>query len=149
MQESLQSFHEQFSKSCFQQAWELIETENRSFDDDLQMITLAHASLFHWSRRDDVTQTNLAVANWLLSRIYCLVDDADRALEYAYRSQELSVSLAAFYRGYAKEAVGRALNLAGEREASRREIELARQIAETIEDVDDRVMLLTDLETIH
>jgi hypothetical protein len=45
------SGHEHFSKACFNDAWDLIEKNDRSPDEVEELIHTAHASLYHWSQR--------------------------------------------------------------------------------------------------
>ena len=47
--------HEHFSESCFSDVWKHLDNPSRSEDDVEEMINLAHASLWHWSKRPDAT----------------------------------------------------------------------------------------------
>lgn len=41
-------WHKQQAVTNFNAAWDLIEKADRSWEDDLQMIHMAHASRYHW-----------------------------------------------------------------------------------------------------
>ncbi|GIO93881.1 hypothetical protein [Paenibacillus lactis] len=41
-------WHKQQAVTNFNAVWDLIEKADRSWEDDLQMIHMAHASRFHW-----------------------------------------------------------------------------------------------------
>ena len=45
--------HRYFSADCFNATWDLMEKSDRTSDDDEMMRAMAHASLFHWLKRDD------------------------------------------------------------------------------------------------
>ena len=45
--------HHYFAASCFNAAWDLIEKPDRTSEDDRLMVSLSHASLFHWRNRTD------------------------------------------------------------------------------------------------
>lgn len=65
--------HRFFAADCFNRAWELIDKPDRTSDDDLRMISLAQASLWHWTERPDCTPRNLSIGYWQLSHIYSAV----------------------------------------------------------------------------
>ena len=48
-----------------------------------EMISLAHASAWHWTRRDDVRPKNRAIGVWQLSRVYAEAGRYDEAERYA------------------------------------------------------------------
>ena len=141
--------HFYFSASCFNKAWELIEKADRTAQDDVQMILLAHASLWHWTQREDCTDKNLSIGYWQLSRIYALAGRADSALRYGQLCLDVSQNEQPFYCGYAHEALARAESLAGNRERTAAHLEQARQFVQRVESEDEKKMLLDDLETIQ
>ena len=54
--------HKVFSAEAFNSAWDLIEKADRTPEDDELMISLAHASAWHWTQREDVRNGVGAVA---------------------------------------------------------------------------------------
>lgn len=56
--------HEHFSKTCFNSFWDLIDKASRSPREKEEMIHMAHASLYHWSQRNDCTDQNLSIGCW-------------------------------------------------------------------------------------
>jgi hypothetical protein len=47
--------HRYFSANCFNKAWTLIDKEDRTPEEDQQMIRLNQASIWHWTQREDCT----------------------------------------------------------------------------------------------
>lgn len=143
-----QDAHRHFSALCFNRAWELIEQSDRTEAETAEMIFTAHASRYHWTMRDDGEPLNLAISDWQLSRVYALVGDADNAARYAAASLRRCAEedLPPFYVGYAHEGLARAADVAGDGEDRDRHLAAASEAAASIEDEEDRSLLLADLE---
>lgn len=84
MSEAEREFHRKVAASSFNQAWDYLDRKNRSPDDDLRMLHLAHASRYHWGLVG--TAENQAVGEWQLSRIYAELGQHDLALRFAKAS---------------------------------------------------------------
>jgi hypothetical protein len=140
--------HRVFSVEAFNSAWDLIEKQDRSEAEVAEMIALAHASAWHWSKRGDVRPKNRAISAWQLSRVYVEAGRYQEAERYANRSLELAVSgnVGPVFTGYAYEALARLAKETGQ-DAERDEwLVLARAEAEKVDDKLDRRQLLRDLE---
>ena len=142
--------HQRFSVECFNAAWDLLESHQRSFDEDEEMLRRAMTSVWHWTQRPDCTQQHLAVGYWQVSRIHAVLGRADEARRYG----ELSLAagsgedVAPFALAYAFEALARAEGVAGNTEVRDQHIARARDVVETLSDAEARQMVLDDLETI-
>jgi tetratricopeptide (TPR) repeat protein len=143
----LQGAHRYFSVQCFNLAWELIKKPDRTPEEDETMISLSHASHYHWTQREGYSPTNASIANWQLARIYAIVGRLEQARHYAslclQASQEEGVEVV--FLGYAYEALARVEGLAGNKEQAQQYVASALQQAEMTEDEEDRQMLLDDL----
>ncbi len=82
------SAHERFSAECFNACWELIEKDERTPEDDEEMLNLAHASAWHWSKRPDFAPSKRVIALWQLSRVNSLLGQGEVALGHATRALE-------------------------------------------------------------
>ena len=147
----LQSAHKYFSASSFNSAWDLIENSERSDEQDREMLRLSFASLYHWTQREDVKDTNLSVAYWQISRIYALLNQAENARRYAELSlDKLDDALAEpFLTAYAYEALARAAMVAGRTDLIYTYKAQAENLLEKIVSTQEREMIAADLETIH
>jgi hypothetical protein len=144
----LAAAHEHFSKTCFNRAWDYIEKPDRSAEDDEEMIRLNQASLWHWTQRPDCTDRNRAIGYWQASRIRALVGHGEEALRYARLTLGYSGSLAAFHRAMAHEALARAAQVLGDRASVREHVERARELAESVDDAEERSIIDADLATL-
>jgi len=140
--------HKYFAAGCFNRAWDLLDKSERSPEEDEQMIALSHASIWHWTQRDDCTDTNLSVGYWQASRIYALLGQTENARRYGQLSLKYSEDSEPFYVAYAYEALARAESLAGDKAKSKEYLELAGKLAESVSDAEWKKILMDDLATI-
>jgi len=82
--EDLSNFHRYFAIQCNNDFWSLSEGE-LSHDDKQNIITIAHASLFHW--REVGTDENIQLANMAVARAYC-VNESLNSMQYAKQAYE-------------------------------------------------------------
>ena len=141
--------HTFFSVYCFNTAWSLMEKTNRTPEEDEQMILLSQTSIWHWIQRDDCKNANLSVGYWQASRIHSILGHADEARRYAQMCLRHSQEEGPFLRAYAHEALARAEKVAGNGGAAAQYHAEALQLAESVEEADDRKLLLDDLASIR
>jgi hypothetical protein len=140
--------HRYFAVHCFNAAWDLIEKPDRTADDDRQMIALSQASLFHWLNRPDLTDRNLSIGYWQLSRVHVLAGWPEQARLYADLSLEHSGGLQPFHRAFAHEARARAAFALGEEALGAEHLSAAQALAREVDDPGDRALLEADLQTL-
>ena len=143
-----QSAHRLFSVEAFNSAWDSIDEKKRSSEDTEKMISLAHASAWHWTQRDDVRPKNRAISAWQLSRVYAEAGRFDEAERYANRSLEIATSgeVGPVFTGYAYEALARLAGETDQPEQKEEWLTLARAEAEKVDDPLDRNQLVKDLD---
>jgi len=145
--------HEQERKlavDLFNIVWTLLETPERTPEQDDELINATHASCHHWSKVG--TTANIARGEWQISRVYSVLDRAEPALYHAGRCLAYCESspdeLEDWDLPFAYEALARAHAVAGNREDSERFAALAHELGERIEDEKDRELLTRDLATL-
>ena len=141
------SANRHFSTTCFNRVWELLDKPDRSPDDDRLMVSMCHASLFHWQQRTDCMPRILSIGYWQLSRVYARLGQADNARQFAHLCWTYSENKEPFYLGHAYEALARAEFTAGNVDAGERFLANAREQSALVDDPAEREMLEQDLET--
>lgn len=141
--------HQFFAADCFNKTWAILDQPSRSARDDEQMLLLSHASLWHWTQREDCTDQTLSVGYWLISRVFAVLQRGDDASRYAERCLAVSHSQPSFYLGYAHEALARAARLQWDSDKTCHHLSEARRLAALVTDSDERAMLEKDLDTIQ
>ena len=141
--------HQFFAADCFNKTWAILDQPSRSARDDEQMLLLSHASLWHWTQREDCTDLKLSVGYWLISRVFAVLQRGDDASRYAERCLAVSHSQNSFYLGYAHEALARAARLQGDADKTSDHLSEARRLAALVTNSDERAMLENDLDSIQ
>lgn len=140
--------HRFFSVHCFNSVWGLLDKTDRNAADNEQMVALAHASVWHWTQRDDCTPRNLSIGYWQLSRVYATIGHGERAQHYGQLCLNVSRDDEPFYSGYAHEALARAAAVLNDARRVSEHLLHARNLAATVVESDDRKALEDDLDSI-
>lgn len=143
--------HKYFSADCFNRAWDYIDKPVRTRSEDDMMLSLSLASLWHWTQREDCTDTNLSIGYWQIARVYALLRQPENARHYGELCLEASKKdgVLSFYQGYAFEALARAECVAGELDKMEDFLIQAHQVAASLTDLDEKKQMLRDLATIR
>jgi hypothetical protein len=140
----------QLGVECFNKTWALIERQDRTRDDDDEMLHCAHASAYHWHQVG--TAANRARGEWQCSRVYAILGRTEPALHHARRCLEIVEATPAEMKEFdlpsAYEALARAYSVAGDSDESRRYVELGREATAKIADDEDRKHMEDDFATI-
>ncbi len=144
----LAAAHRHFSAACFNGVWELIDKPSRSPDEDRLMVSMCHASLYHWQQRPDCTSRSLSIGYWQLSRVYALLGEADNARHYGRHCLDHSQDEEPFYLGYAHEALARAEAVARNHAVAEQHLDMARDLASKITEKDELSLLEADLSAL-
>jgi DNA-binding transcriptional MerR regulator len=130
----------------FNYTWTLLESPNRTQEQDDEMLHAAHASRYHWGEVGE--QVNLARGEWQVSRVYTVVGFHEAALRHARRCLDLCEEhgLGDWDLAYAYEAVARGYKTAGAAPEAEAYKKLAGEVP--IADEDDREHLAEDLATL-
>ena len=140
----------QLAVDLFNHVWTLMETPDRSAEQDDEMIHAAHASRHHWANVG--TGPNLARGEWQVSRVYVTLRRPEPALYHAERClaycEGSPDDIADWDLPYAYEALSRAHFTAGNQAEAERYAARARELAARVEDEQDREHLAEDLATL-
>jgi hypothetical protein len=140
--------HTAFAKAAFNGVWDLIDRPERSADDERQMLTLAFASRWHWGEVG--SPENKAIADWQVAHVASLVGQPSLALTYAQSAYDSARNdgLPDWLRASTAEGLARAHACAGGRASYETYAAEARQLAEVLDDEEDRELILGQLASI-
>jgi tetratricopeptide (TPR) repeat protein len=146
MSKAEREFHRKTAAESFNRAWDYLEKKNRTQEDDREMLTLAHASRYHWGQVG--TRENQAVGEWQLSRIYADLGQQDLALRFAMASlSTCKVNNLLEIMPSAYEGVARAYAAGGDSRKAERYLAKAREQLKTLTlDKDDRKIYLGQIK---
>lgn len=142
--------HRRLGAELFNRVWDLLAIEQRTPDQDAEMIHAAHASRFHWSQVERGPRS--ARGEWLCSWVYSELERPEPALYHAHRCEafcrEFADELEDFDLPAMQEAFARAQLVAGNREEAMHRLKLAADLCEQIEDPDDRQIIKSQIDSI-
>ncbi len=142
--------HRRLAASCFNQTWEYLRKPELTAKEAEEMIHVSHASFWPWNQVEDHTPLNISIGSWQLARVYAVAGLPERAEYFAQRCVEVGETndLPPYFVGYGYKASARAKALQGDRKAAQDLISRAKRLAEQVQELDDRIVLLDDLNTI-
>jgi len=136
--------HQSLAAALFNRSWDLLDLgDQRSPDQDDELLTVAFASKFHWSQVPAVTAENLAVADNQIARAACDVGLGDLAVAYAKRALERTTAegWTDWRLASAHEIRARAAAVAGDAGARDEHLAKGREVAAGIDDAEDRAVI--------
>ncbi|HXZ57972.1 MAG TPA: hypothetical protein VEG40_10340 [Gaiellaceae bacterium] len=142
--------HRTLGIDLFNKTWTLMETSDRTAEQDDELLHCAHASAYHWLQAGKLG--NRVRSEWQCARAYTVLARPEPALHHARRCHELAESapdaLEEFDLPFACEALARAHALAGDETEARNWLDRARAAAADVIDDNDRALLEADLATV-
>ncbi|MFX0092500.1 MAG: hypothetical protein ACFFBD_12120, partial [Candidatus Hodarchaeota archaeon] len=82
-------WHKKIAVECFNKAWDLMEKENRTKEEDEEMISLTITSRFHWGKIG--TPLHFQRGEWQIARVYTILGRKEPALHHAKLCLKLTV----------------------------------------------------------
>ena len=129
------------------QTWDLLGEIDRNDDDDERMVYFAKASLYHWRKSSQFEPVNEQRGQWLLARVFAVLNRGDEALSHAENCMDITVneSLKGFDLAYAYECKARAYAALGKPEKMNKCFLNAKATGDTIKNDEDRKLFFSDL----
>ncbi len=144
---TLQEAHAAFAKQLNGHVWQLLGQSERTGEEKEEMEYAAIASLYHWLQIGKAVHRQRG--EWLISRVYTVLGQAELALRHARRCLELTEEnpqeMEDFDFAYAYEGIARALALGGDGEQSRKYFDLAKAAGEKISNAENKEIFTGDL----
>ena len=142
--------HRALGVELFNRTWSLLERQDRTADDDAELIHCAHASAYHWLQVG--TAANRSRSEWQCSRVHAVLGRPAQALYHARRClglvEEHPDEMEDWDLAAAYEALARAHLAAGGRAEAARFASLGRAAAAGVADAEDRAVVEADLASL-
>jgi hypothetical protein len=132
----------------FNRCWDLLES-TRSQDDDVELLTAAFASRYHWTRVGDAEK--LIISDWMIARAASAVGDGELALRFAQRahSEAQETEVPDWLSASTAEGVARAFATRGDASEFANWFALATRLVDVIADPEDRDLIASQLAEIE
>jgi len=145
---NLQELHKKLAVQFFNGTWDIIDKTDRTPEETLKMIHMAHASRLHWGEVG--TPLNFLRGEWQISRVYALAKMGESALYHAKQCLNLcqAENIGDFDLAFAHEALARAYMICGDEQQKQVHLREALAVAETIAKPENKDYVLAELKTI-
>ncbi|MFX1477631.1 MAG: hypothetical protein ACFFCI_05835 [Promethearchaeota archaeon] len=146
--------HEKLAKQNFNKTWDFLDQKDRTEEDNINMIHTVHASRFHWGvlvSEGKGTALNLQRGEWIISRVYSVLERGEPALYHAKICLDLTEknNIGDFDLAFAYEAMARALALTKNKKEFEKYSKLAKDAGEKIKKKADKDYFFEELNTIE
>ncbi len=144
-EEDVAAWHRHFGVALFNHTWDLLDTGDRTTDDDAEMLAAALGSRHHWRQIGE--PKNYAISDWQVSRVFAVTGASELARSFASQSLQLCEEheLGPYLAGYAHEGLARAALVEGDEATAMEHIAHARSLAIQVADKESRALLEADL----
>jgi hypothetical protein len=140
--------HREAAVATYQRCWELLELPVRSHDDNVELLTNAFASRFHWGHVGGPQQ--LIIGDWMISRAAATVAQGHLAVWFAVRADSAAhdADVPDWLRASTAEGVARAYGAFGD--APRRDLWIikAQGLVDAIVDERERELIASQLASV-
>jgi hypothetical protein len=134
----------ELATQLFNRCWELMESK-RNADDDVELLTAAFSSRFHWHNAGGAEQW--IVSDWMVARAASATGDGDLALRFAKRAHSAAQDSNAsdWLVASTAEGVARACRVTGDVEEFSNWSALATRLIDVIADPEDKALIASQL----
>jgi hypothetical protein len=142
--------HRALGAGLYNRCWDLMEVEDRTLDQDDELIATAHASAWHWRQVGHVA--NQSRGHWMCSRVYAVLGRPEPALYHARRCVDIveggGEGIEDWDAPSAYEAMARALAVGGDLAGAAEWKAKAAVALQAIAEPEDRTVVEGDLATL-
>ncbi len=137
--------HRAFAIEAFNRSWELLETENRTDDQDAELLSAAFASRWHWQHAGGVEQ--LALGDHQIAKSAAVVGLGDLSARFARRAWNVAEvhQWTDWKRAAMAEGMARACVAQGDDAGRDHWFAVARDALATVADAEDREVVESQL----
>ncbi len=140
--------HRTIGVEAYNRCWDLLERDERNQDDDLELLTLAFTSRYHWSFAGGPEQWT--VSDWMVSRAAADIGEGSLSLVFALRANSAVREFDApdWLVASTAEGLARAYAALGDEDARDEWVNNAEYLVEAIADDEDRDLIAGQLASV-
>jgi hypothetical protein len=131
------------AKAAFNGAWDLIDLDERSADQQREMVVRAAASRYLWAGTDDPDlESKLAIADWQVAHALSWIGDGSLALLFATAAYDRvrANGWTDWRLASVEEGMARAHGVLGDRDERDRHVEAAWALLDGLDDEDRQII---------
>ena len=140
--------HRTIAVERYNHCWDLLERDERSQDEDVELLTAAFTSRYHWSFAGGPEQWT--ISDWMVSRAAADIGEGSLALTFALRASSAAQEFDApdWLVASVAEGVARAYGALGDDRARDEWLVNAERLVAAIADDEDRDLIASQLASV-
>jgi hypothetical protein len=140
--------HRQLGIETYNRCWELLETEDRTPEGDLELLRTAFTSRYHWSYVAEVPQA--IMGDWMISRAGAAVGEGHLALRYARLAYDAATAgdVEDWLLASSAEGVARAYAALGDDDQRDEWVAMSEGLVALIVDDESRALIASQLASV-
>lgn len=144
-----EAHHRELAAETYNAAWDLLDSPDRTTDDDARVLTLAFASRYHWAEAGGDDE-QLAVGDWFIGHVAAHVGLAGVAQRFSQHALDRveRTGLGGWLRASVFEGMARAAAVAGNGDDRARYTTLAYEALAEVDDPEEREVIEEQLQSI-
>lgn len=138
----------ELAKRLFNQTWELIDTADRTPEQDRLMLMTSCAAWVHWDAIG--TEENRAIADWQVAHVASLLGYGALAISHATTAYDRvrAARLPDWLHASALEGLARAYAAAGDQQSRDEYLRLAHEAVSIVTDAQERELIASQIATV-
>jgi hypothetical protein len=142
------SSHREVAVATYNRCWELLELARRTPDEDVELLTSAFVSRYHWTFVGG--HVPMICADWMISRVAAALGEGGLAISYALRATTRAQASDTddWLVASSAEGLARAYAAAGEQERRDEWCATAQRLVNEIADDEDRELIASQLASV-
>jgi hypothetical protein len=143
-----ESEHRGVAAATYNRCWELLEMPHRSHEDDVELLSTAFASRYHWKFAG--AEEQWVMADWMVSRAAAAVDETSLAISFAQLANDAVTTFEApdWLLASCAEGLARAYAAAGQVKQRDEWYAVAERFVALIEDEESRELIAGQLASV-
>lgn len=140
--------HRTLAVETYNRCWDLLERDERSQDDDFELITAAFTARYHWSFAGGPEQW--VISDWMVSRAAADIGEGSLSLAFALRANRAAQEFDApdWLVASVAEGLARSYAALGDESARDEWIISAERLVEAIAHEEDRDLIASQLASV-
>jgi hypothetical protein len=140
--------HRRTAAETFNGCWELLENTSRTDENNRELLTLAFASRYHWSRVG--AEEQMIMGDWMVSRAAAAIGEAHLAVRFAQRAYDRAqdADVPDWLGASVCEGLARAHAANGDLALRNQWYEAAEDLVERIEDHESKALIADQLDSV-
>jgi len=145
---TMEEFHKKTARETNNRIWSVLDAENPTEAQLEEVLHMAHASRYHWSKIG--TAVNAVRAEYMITRVYCAMKRGEPALFHAKRCLEIAKenNIGDWDLAFVYEVVARAHSVAGNKTMCKKYHKLAQSAIDEIKDLGDKKICQGELDKV-